>query len=43
MPAELEARLKTEAEKKFPGDKDRQDRYVYGTLRRLKKEGKIEE
>jgi hypothetical protein len=41
VPAELERRLKREAEKKFPGDKERQDRYVYGTMNRLKKEGKI--
>lgn len=41
MPAELEKRLKREAAKKFPGDSERQDRYVYGTLNRLKSEGKI--
>lgn len=30
----MEKELKTEAKKKFPGDKERQDRYVYGTLRK---------
>ena len=34
MPAKLERELKTKAEEKFPGNKDRQDRYVYGTLRK---------
>lgn len=33
MPKELEDKLRKEAEKKFPGDKKRQDAYVYGTLR----------
>lgn len=32
MPKKLEADLRREAEKKFPGDKERQDRYVYGYL-----------
>ena len=41
MPKQLEDRLKREAAKKFPGDKERQDRYVYGTLNKLKSEGKI--
>ena len=41
LPKALEDRLKREAAKKFPGDKDRQNRYVYGTLDRLKREGKI--
>lgn len=36
MPKELERRLKAEAGKKFPGDQERQDRYVYGTLTKLK-------
>lgn len=35
MPKELETQLKREAKKKFPGDKKRQDRYTYGTLRDL--------
>lgn len=34
MPKELEEKLKREARKKFPGDKERQDAYVYGTLRK---------
>lgn len=33
MPKKLEEDLKAKAEKKFPGDKKRQDAYVYGTLR----------
>lgn len=43
MPKELERRLKVEAEKKFPGDKERQDKYVYGTLTKLKEKGAISE
>lgn len=38
MPKALEAKLKAEAERKFPGDETRQNAYVYGTLRKLKKE-----
>jgi len=34
MPKKLERELKTEARKKFPGNKERQDKYVYGTLRK---------
>jgi hypothetical protein len=34
MPQMLENKLKAEARKKFPNDKERQDVYVYGTLRR---------
>jgi len=34
MPEKLERELKTEARKKFPGNKERQDKYVYGTLRK---------
>ncbi len=34
MPKKLEAELKREARKKFPKDKERQDKYVYGTLRK---------
>lgn len=37
MPKELERRLKAEAAKKFPKDKEHQDRYVYSTLQKLKK------
>lgn len=35
MPLELERKLREEAEKKFPGDKQRQNAYIYGTLRKL--------
>jgi hypothetical protein len=35
MPKALEQRLRREAEKKFPGDRERQDAYVYGTLRKV--------
>ena len=38
MPKELEDKLKREAKKKFPNDKERQDRYVYGTLNREKQD-----
>ena len=34
MPKKLEEKLKREAKKKFPNDKERQDAYVYGTLRK---------
>jgi hypothetical protein len=34
MPKKMEKELKAEARKKFPGDKERQDRYVYGTMRK---------
>ena len=34
MPKALEQKLKREAKKKFPKDKERQDAYVYGTLRK---------
>jgi hypothetical protein len=34
MPKELEKVLKKEAREKFPGDKERQNAYVYGTLRK---------
>lgn len=32
MPQLLENKLKFEAKKRFPNDKERQDAYVYGTL-----------
>lgn len=35
MPKKLERKLKREARKKFPGDKERQDAYVYGTMNKL--------
>jgi len=34
MPVKMERELKREASKKFPGDKERQDKYVYGTMRK---------
>ena len=34
MPKKMEKELKAEARKKFPGDKERQDKYVYGTMRK---------
>jgi hypothetical protein len=34
MPKKAEAELKKEARKKFPGDKEKQDKYVYGALRK---------
>lgn len=34
MPKELERKLKVKARKKFPGNKKKQDAYVYGTLRK---------
>jgi len=34
MPVKMEKELKKEAKKKFPGDKEKQDKYVYGTLRK---------
>jgi len=34
MPKALEQKLKQEAKKKFPKDEERQDAYVYGTLRK---------
>ena len=35
MPVAVERKLKAEAAKKFPGDKKRQDRYIYGTMNKL--------
>lgn len=32
MPKQVEERLRREALEKFPGDQERQDRYVYGTM-----------
>ena len=39
MPKVVERRLKARARKKFPGDKKKQDAYVYRTL--CKMEGKV--
>lgn len=36
MPVTLERKLQAEARRKFPGDQERQDRYVYGTMQKLK-------
>lgn len=41
MPIELERRLKAEAAKRWPKDQERQDRYVYGTLTKLKKKQEV--
>lgn len=35
MPTKVEAKLREEAKKKFPGDKERQNAYIFGTLRKL--------
>jgi len=35
VPVKIEAKLREEAEKKFPGNKERQDAYIYGTMRKL--------
>lgn len=34
MPVKLERKLKRQAKKKFPKNKRRQGKYVYGTLRK---------
>ncbi len=34
MPEKMERKLKAEARKKFPGNKERQGAYVYGTMRK---------
>lgn len=39
MPKAAEAALKKEAKKKFPNDKKRQERYIYGALENMKKKG----
>lgn len=35
MPTKVEKKLREEAQKKFPGDPQRQDAYIYGTMRRM--------
>ena len=40
MPKALHDKLKREATKKFPHDKERQGRYVYGTLSKIEKKKK---
>lgn len=34
MPKAMEEALKRRARKMFPGDEERQDKYVYGTMRK---------
>lgn len=34
MPRAVEEKLRREAERKFPGNKQRQNAYIYGTLRK---------
>lgn len=34
MPLALERKLRAEAKEKYPHDKEKQDAYVYGTLRK---------
>ena len=34
MPEEMERELRKTAKKKWPGDKENQDKYVYGAMRR---------
>lgn len=35
MPKHVERKLRVEARRKFPGDKEKQDAYVYGTMQKL--------
>lgn len=35
MPKKLERKLRKEAREKFPGDKEKQDQYVYGAMKNL--------
>lgn len=35
MPKAVEEKLRKEAERKFPGDKQKQNAYIYGTLRKM--------
>jgi hypothetical protein len=37
MPEKMHRALKKTAKKKFPKDKERQDRYVYGTMNKRKR------
>jgi hypothetical protein len=41
VPEKLERKLRAEAERKFPGNKERQDEYVYATMTKLQEEGRI--
>lgn len=40
MPVKVEKELKKTAKKKFPKDKERQNKYVYGTLNKIKEKSK---
>lgn len=40
MPVKVEKELKKSAKKKFPKDKERQNKYVYGTLNKIKEKAK---
>jgi len=40
MPRLIKKKLQTTAKKKFPGDKERQNAYVYGTLDKIEKSKK---
>jgi len=40
MPRLIKKKLQTTAKKKFPGDKERQNAYVYGTLAKIEKSKK---
>jgi hypothetical protein len=35
VPRRIEEKLRREAEQKFPGDKEKQNAYIYGTLRKI--------
>jgi len=35
MPKQVEEKLRKEAQRKFPGDKKRQNAYIFGTLRKI--------
>lgn len=35
MPKPMERKLRIQARKKFPGNKEKQDRYVYGAMRKI--------
>lgn len=38
MPKEIEDKLKREAQKKYPNDKEAQNRYIYGTLNKIEQD-----
>mgnify|MGYP000102635357 FL=1 len=41
MPKALKRDLKRRARKKFPGDKDTQNAYVYGTLNKIESKKRV--